>query len=74
MRIKRIKEYSSARTHKIAKKIGDSLLIIGGVADISMDLPTWGHKVLVGCAVGGKLISNWFAEPASPVQDENAGG
>ena len=72
MRIKRINEYSSVRTHRIAKKIGDSLLIIGGMADIAMNLPTWGHKVLVGCAVSGKLISNWFAEPDIP--NENVQG
>lgn len=66
---KKIANYYKSRTSPKWKKIGDAMLIIGGIADIISDLPSWGHKTLVLIAVTGKLITNFFTDDPTVQED-----
>jgi len=62
--IKKVKERYNKKTPKWIKKVGDTLLLVGGgltTLGIAQGNDTFSY-ICVGCTILGKLITNWFTE------------
>lgn len=62
--IKKPNEYYTQRTAKIARKIGDTILIAGTtMSAVSLDtMPHWVTYLSLGLTMLGKMISNLFTD------------
>lgn len=63
-RLKKPDEYFSARTSRLARKVGDAVLLAGTtLSAVSLEtMPHWVTYLSIGLTFFGKVISNFFTD------------